>query len=68
VSPSQAKNLRVGDNVVAFNGPYMQEGTITKIEPHHRSGFWITFQWERAKGGVATTRKTHNAVWLPSQV
>jgi hypothetical protein len=59
----EARALQVGDRVVAYNGRYEQHAVVTDIKPHHREGFWITFQWQRGKALYQATKR-HVSVHL----
>ena len=67
MSSSMAEKLKRGDTVFSKNGPYEQEGQVLAVDPHHRSGFWVTFRWTDSKGRVRITRKRNCSVHINSQ-
>lgn len=62
-----ASQLLIGDKVFALNGRYEQEGRVVAIVPHHRAGFWITFQWVNSRGKSQVTRKRHHSVYVEQE-
>ena len=58
------KNCSKGTIVIAKNGPYTQVGTITEIEPHEISGYWISYEWI-TNGKKNSATKRHISLSLP---
>jgi hypothetical protein len=60
---AEAQQLKQGDLVHAFNGPYTQFGRVLMISPHRRQGYWITYEWSSVCGLIKAT-KWHVSVHL----
>lgn len=61
----EADQLKKGDRVLAFNGPYTQDSKVVSVVKDHRNVRWITYEWVR-KGTIYVGRKRHNSVYLPA--
>ena len=64
ITTEAAKNCKIGTVIIAHNGPYTQVGTVTKIEPHERSGYWISYEWT-TNGKKNSATKRHISLSLP---
>lgn len=65
MTKSEASKLAVGDTVITRNGIYEQRGIVIAIEPHHRDGYWVTFQW-LSNRGIKRGKKRNQSVYLPN--
>ncbi len=60
----EADQLKRGDRVLAFNGPYTQDAHVISIRTDHRGVRWVSYWWE-TKGKQLQAEKRHNSVYLP---
>jgi len=60
----EADQLKRGDRVLAYNGPYEQDSKVISVEKDYRGVRWISYWWER-KGKKYSSVKRHNSVYLP---
>ena len=60
----EADELKRGDRVLAYNGPYTQDAKVISVEKDYRGVRWISYWWER-KGNKYSMVKRHNSVYLP---
>ena len=60
----EARHLKPGDRVIAYNGPWTQRGRVVSVRPHESGrGLWITYAWTRGDTTL-TAEKRHSAVDL----
>jgi hypothetical protein len=57
-----ARQLQIGSPVRFDAHLFTLRGIVTKIEPHHRHGFWVTFRYTNARGKVAESTKKHTSI------
>ena len=63
----EARHLKPGDRIVAYNGPYSQRGWVVSIRPHESGrGLWITYAWTRGDTTL-TAEKRHVSVHLDEE-
>ena len=60
----EADQLKTGDKVVAFNGPYTQDGHVIAVKKDHRGVRWVSYWW-KTNGKRFSAMKRHNSVYLP---
>ncbi len=61
----EADQLKKGDRVLAFNGPYTQDAVVVSVRKDHRGVRWIWYKWT-TNGKEHEVEKRHNSVYLPA--
>ena len=61
----EADQLKRGDRVLAYNGPYTQDAQVVKVTKDHRNVRWIEYHWQSPNGSHHFGMKRHNSVYLP---
>lgn len=64
MNKKDATNCRIGDTVIAKNGPYTQIGIIINKESHSNGGYWITYEW-CIHGLKKSATKMHQSLAIP---
>lgn len=64
----EADKLEAGDRVVTYNGPYIQQAYVTRVERGKGSIRWVSYKWmppgiKKWKFGC----KRHMSVYLPRE-
>ncbi len=62
----EADQIKSGDPVLAFNGPYCQHATVRSVTKDHRGVRWIGYNWTSPRGKPLYAQKRHNSVYLPN--
>ena len=62
----EADQLKHGDRVLAYNGPYTQDATVVAVRKDHRGVRWISYTWLNPRGQRLSYTKRHNSVYLPT--
>jgi len=66
MNAKEADQLKPGDKVVAFNGPYDQNATVVSVRKDHRNIRWIKYTWVNPKGKEMSYEKRHMSVYFAS--
>jgi len=64
MNAKEADQLKPGDKVVAFNGPYTQRATVVSVRKDYRNIRWIKYTWVNPKGKKMDYEKRHMSVFL----
>lgn len=63
----EADALKVGDKVLAYNGPYEQNATVVSVRKDYRGFRWVAYTWLNPRGQRLSSVKRHNSVYLPEE-